>query len=130
VTSGDELTRDRPIPTPPMFWNNTFQQHIPPPTNSLNPIVLPMGKSINKAEATQAAVEAYKNDPELTYPVAAKIHKVFYQSVINYCSGEKKHSPDYYEARQKFSSIEESVLVVYSRRALLIRLSIDDSTPQ
>jgi len=73
-----------------------------------------MEKSTNKAKDLQAAVEAYKNDPELSYRAAAKIHKVSYQSVINHCFDEKKHSPDCYEARQKLSPIEESVLAVHA----------------
>ena len=76
-----------------------------------------MEKSTNKAKDLQAAVEAYKNDPELSYRAAAKIHKVSYQSVINHCSDEKKYSPDCYEARQKLSPVEESVLAVHCIRA-------------
>ncbi len=66
------MTRDQPKPTPTIFFNSTLQQRIHQPTNSFDPIVLSMQKSLAKAKAIQEAALIYKNDDSLSYRKAAK----------------------------------------------------------
>ena len=73
-----------------------------------------MKKSIDKAKAIQAAVNDYKNDPELTYRQAAKLHQVSHQSVIDHDTRQKSFAADYDTTNQKLTTVEEAVLVKYS----------------
>ncbi len=88
------MTRDQPKPTPTIFLNNTLQQRIHQPTNSFNPIILPIQKSLAKTKAIQEAALAYKNNNSLSYRKTVKLHGVSYQAVINYCSGKTIPAPD------------------------------------
>jgi len=88
------LTRDQPKPTPTIFLNNTFQQRIHQPTNSFDPIILPIQKSLAKIKTIQEAALVYKNNNSLSYRKIVKLYRVSYQAVINYYSGKIIPTPD------------------------------------
>jgi hypothetical protein len=76
-----------------------------------------MEKALNKSEATKKAVEAYKNNENLSMRAAARMHGCDPKSVFNHLKGKIKFAPDYFVTYQKLSLIEESVLARYIIRA-------------
>jgi hypothetical protein len=54
-----------------------------------------MEKALNKSEAIKKAVEAYKNNENLSMRAAARIHGCDPKSVSNYLKGKIKPAPDY-----------------------------------
>ncbi len=55
-----------------------------------------MKKVLNKSEAIQKAVEAYKNDDTLSIRVVVCFYGCSDKSIANYLNGKIKSAPDYF----------------------------------
>jgi hypothetical protein len=86
-----------------------------------------MDKAIQKSKAIEKAVLAYNNDPSLSYRRAAVIYNMAPNSVINRYSKKTISTPDIFITNQKFSPVEEAVLIEYSveyyNQDFLLRIS-------
>ncbi len=69
-----------------------------------------MKKALNKSEAIQKAVEAYKNDDIFNIRAAARLYGYSDKSIANYLNNKIKPAPDYFISYQKLSPIEEKIL--------------------
>jgi hypothetical protein len=110
-------TRDQIYFTHQLFSITIIQQPIDHLINHDQSIILPMEKFLNKIKSIQDAVEACQYNPNLFYRSATIIYGCAPQSVIDYNTGEKLYISNRYVANQKLSSTEESVLVVYIKKA-------------
>ena len=77
-----------------MLFTINFYQYLQPPILLSQSIVLSMKKALNKSEAIQKAVEAYKNDDTLSMRAAARFYGCSDKSIANYLNGKIKPAPD------------------------------------
>ena len=76
-----------------------------------------MEKALNTSERIQKAVEAYKNDDNLSIRAAAKLHNVAHQSVSNHLNDIHKPAFDQYAFYQKFTPVEEGQHILRARES-------------
>jgi acyl-CoA thioesterase len=110
-------TRDQIYPTHQLFSIIIIQQPIDHLINHDQSIILPIKKSFNKIKFIQKAVKAYQYNLNLFYRSAAIMYGYASQSIIDHNTDEKLYTPNRYVANQKLLSTEESVLIVYIKKA-------------
>jgi hypothetical protein len=76
-----------------------------------------MEKAPNKSEATKKAVEAYKNNENLSMRAAVRMYGCNPKLISNHLNSKTKPAPDYFIIYQKLSPIEENVLAQHIIRA-------------
>ena len=76
-----------------------------------------MKKALNKSEAIQKTVEAYKNNNTLNIRSAARLYSYNDKSITNHFNNNIKPAPDYFISYQKLSPVKEKILAQHIIRA-------------
>jgi len=69
-----------------------------------------MKKALNKSEAIQKTIKAYKNDNTLNMRAAARLYDYSDKSIANHLNSKIKSVLDYFIFYQKLLSIKKKVL--------------------
>ncbi len=76
-----------------------------------------MKKALNKSEAIQKAIEAYKNNDTLNIRAVARLYGYSDKSIANHLNNKIKPASDYFVSYQKPSPVEEKILTQHIIRA-------------